>query len=163
MSSQSTRRWFFGTFGSIVLVGAAGCLGSPNTESPPFEGTLAVTEAVQYSSPGCSCCEEYATYLREFLDVELVERSPSNVAGIKEQFGVPEDLLSCHTLVLDDLVVEGHVPADVIATALERSSVSGIALAGMPAGSPGMPGEQTSPFTIYEFSRGAVGDVFIEV
>ncbi|MFC7130506.1 DUF411 domain-containing protein [Haloferax chudinovii] len=66
-------------------------------------------------------------------------------------------------MVLDDLVVEGHVPVEAIATALDQQSVSGIALPGMPAGSPGMPGEQTEPFTIYEFSSGEIGDVFIEL
>lgn len=162
MVSHWTRRRFLSILGGTAIVGAAGCLES-ESEQPPFDGTLAVTTATQFSSPGCSCCGEYATYLREYLDVELIERSPSDINGIKQQYGVPDGLLSCHTLVLDDLVVEGHVPVEAIATALDQQSVSGIGLPGMPAGSPGMPGEQTESFTIYEFASGEIGDVFTEL
>ncbi|WP_083864280.1 DUF411 domain-containing protein [Haloferax prahovense] len=162
MASHWSRRRFLSILGGTAIVSAAGCLESQR-EQPPSDGVLGVTTATQFSSPGCSCCGEYATYLREYLDVELDKRSPSDVNSIKQQYGVPDELLSCHTLVLDDFVVEGHVPVEAIATALDQQSVSGIALPGMPAGSPGMPGEQTEPFTIYEFSSGTVGDVFTEL
>lgn len=162
MVSHRTRRWFLSAVGGTALVAAAGCLES-GTEQPPSDVVLGVGTATQFSSPGCSCCGEYATYLRGALDVELVERSPNDITSIKQQYGVPDDLLSCHTLVLDDLVVEGHVPVEAIATALEQQSVSGIGLPGMPAGSPGMPGEQTEPFTVYEFAHGTVGDVFVQL
>ncbi|WP_416840219.1 DUF411 domain-containing protein [Haloferax sp. DFSO52] len=162
MASHWTRRRFLGTLLGTAIVSVAGCLES-GSELPPSGDELGVTTATQFSAPGCSCCGEYATYLREYLDVELVERSSIDIGGIKQQYGVPDDLLSCHTLVLDSLVVEGHVPIDAIVAALEQRSVSGIALPGMPAGSPGMPGEQTEPFSIYEFSSGETGDVFVEL
>ncbi len=66
-----------------AIVGVIGCLEYEN-EQPPFDGTLTVTTATQFSSPGCSCCREYATNLRECLDFELVERSPNDISGIKQ-------------------------------------------------------------------------------
>ena len=65
---------------------------------------------------------------------------------------MPEELAGCHTIQVDGYVVEGHVSAEIIQRLLkERPAVKGIALPGMPMGSPGMPGEKEGPFTIYTF------------
>jgi hypothetical protein len=75
---------------------------------------------------------------------------------MKAQYGVPEELVGCHTILVDGYVVEGHVSADSIQLLLtERPAVTGIALPGMPIGSPGMQGEREGPLTVYTFgSRG---------
>jgi hypothetical protein len=75
---------------------------------------------------------------------------------IKEQYGVPQELESCHTAIVDGYVIEGHVPASEIQRLLtERPEVIGIAVAGMPAGSPGMEieGFDTEPYDVVTFDQ----------
>ena len=73
-----------------------------------------------------------------------------NMSMIKRQYGVPEKLEGCHTMLVGGYVVEGHVPAATI----EHPNIKGISLRDMPEGSPGMSGSKTEPFTIYEMSEG---------
>lgn len=87
----------------------------------------------------------------------------SALAPIKTKHGVPADLESCHTALVDGYVVEGHVSADLIVRLLkERPKVTGIAVPGMPAGSPGMetPGRPAQPYTIFAFDRNGQKRVF---
>jgi hypothetical protein len=129
-----------------------------------IEGTLSVTTAQQFNSPGCSCCGQYASYLREYLDTTLTETEPEDVTTIKRRHDIPTELQSCHTLVLDEYVVEGHVPAEVIVTLLdEEPAIDGIALPGMPAGSPGMGGTKSGSLTVYELGGGKTGEMYAEI
>ena len=114
-------------------------------------------EAVQgklYKNPNCGCCQGHANYLMEHgYDIEVIETH--DLMKIKDQYDVPERLEGCHTLVIDDYVIEGHVPVNVIERLLaERPDIVGISLPGMPAGSPGMGGQKREPFTIYTLSNG---------
>lgn len=73
---------------------------------------------------------------------------------IKEKHKVPEPLYSCHTALIDGYVVEGHVPADVIRKLLkEKPPVVGIAVPGMPIGSPGMEGGKPEPYNVMTFDK----------
>lgn len=82
-----------------------------------------------------------------------------DTAAVKEDHGIPEELWSCHTTLIDGYYIEGHVPVDVIARLLEeRPAIDGIALPGMPSGSPGMDGEKEEPWVIYAIT----GDGFQE-
>jgi hypothetical protein len=164
MNRDVTRRGLLRVGGTTVTLGIAGCLGSSDEDQWAIEGTLSVTNAQQFSSPGCSCCGQYASYLREYLDTTLRETETEDVAAIKRRHDVPTDLQSCHTLVLDEYVVEGHVPAEVIATMLEEEpAIDGIALPGMPAGSPGMGGTKSGSFTVYALGGGKTSDVYAEI
>jgi hypothetical protein len=111
--------------------------------------------AVQlYKNPQCSCCEEYAAYLRQH-GFSVTTTPTHNLSLIRRQHGVPEQLAGCHTMIIGDYVVEGHVPIGALNKLLrERPKIRGISLPGMPEGSPGMTGEKTEPFTIYEISDG---------
>jgi hypothetical protein len=87
----------------------------------------------------------------------------ADLSGIKTKHGVPLDLQSCHTALVDGYVVEGHVPADLIVRLLrERPAVTGLAVPGMPAGSPGMdsPGGATERYRIFAFDRQGKREVF---
>ncbi|MBX0324949.1 hypothetical protein EGH21_18130 [Halomicroarcula sp. F13] len=164
MSRNVTRRGLLRVGGTAVALGIAGCLRSSDEDQWAIEGTLSVTNAQQFSSPGCSCCGQYASYLREYLDTTLRETETEDVAALKRRHDVPTDLQSCHTLVLDEYVVEGHVPAEVIATLLdEEPAIDGIALPGMPAGSPGMGGTKSGSFTVYALDDGKTGNVYAEI
>ena len=88
-------------------------------------------------------------------------RDMGNVAAIKRKHGVPTALESCHTALVDGYVVEGHVPADVIDQLLrERPKVAGIAVPGMPAGSPGMESPNPQPYDILAFDAAGKTSVF---
>lgn len=104
--------------------------------------------ATLYKKPSCMCCDEYANYLRaNGMSVTVVEHP--NMTLIKQKYGVRHGLASCHTTVIGDYAVEGHVPIAPIKRLLaERPAIKGIALPDMPQGSPGMSGAKQGPFEI---------------
>ncbi len=86
-----------------------------------------------------------------------------DLAPIKRKHGVPGNLLACHTALVEGYVVEGHVPADLIDRLLrERPAIAGLAVPGMPAGSPGMetPGRAPEPYQVIAFDRSGRTSVF---
>lgn len=93
-----------------------------------------------FRDPNCGCCEKWADHVRTEHEVEIPEVTTQDMVAIKTAQGVPQDLWSCHTMIVDGYVIEGHVPAADIARLLaERpEGVKGLAVAGMPLGSPGM-------------------------
>lgn len=105
-------------------------------------------KATLFKNPGCKCCDWYADHLRSNgFDVAVVEHR--SMSFIKEKFGVQEKLEGCHSTVIGDYVVEGHVPVTPIKRMLtEKPAIKGISLPGMPQGSPGMSGEKEGPFEI---------------
>jgi hypothetical protein len=113
--------------------------------------------ALLYKNPQCSCCEEYAKYLRAH-GYDVTVKPSFDLSLIKRQNGVPEALDGCHTTLVGGYVVEGHVPVGAIDRVLDqRPAIRGISVPGMPAGSPGMlmPGENPRPQTVYEIAAGA--------
>ncbi len=118
--------------------------------------------ATLYKNPQCGCCEQYANYLRRNgFTVKVVPTH--NLSLIRRQAGVnvPEKLEGCHTMFIDKYVVEGHVPLKTLDKLLtERPAIRGISLPGMPDGSPGMTGQKTEPFTIYEIGSDADARVY---
>lgn len=119
----------------------------------PLSAVAAPIQALMYKNPSCSCCETYAAYLeKNGFEVEL--KPTNDLAQISSGLGVPPDLQGCHSIVIGNYVVDGFVPVDLVKKMLtERPVITGIALAGMPAGSPGMGGEKTEPWTIYAFYK----------
>ena len=114
-------------FLSIFLTGISAT--AENNKSP---------EVTIYKSPYCGCCTKWAEHLTE-NGMQSKEIKVDNVAEYKKQFGVPDDMQSCHTSVVDDYFIEGHVPAEDVARLLkERPDIKGLAVPGMPIGSPGM-------------------------
>ncbi len=115
-----------------------------------------------YYSPTCGCCKNYLQYLRDKgLDVKAVEIH--DVVSVKKEIGIPRDLWSCHTIILDGYFVEGHVPFKAIKKLLnERPDIDGIALPGMPPGSPGMSGEKQGEFSILSLDDGVI-QLFMKV
>lgn len=141
----------------IVLASALffGCTSSgngQNSEKP---------KAIVYKTSSCGCCSEYTTYLRsKGFDVEVVNLA--DISSIKQQYGVPINMQSCHTTVLGGYFVEGHVPIEAIDRLLsEKPAIDGIALPKMPSGSPGMPGSQTQPFAIYSITKGKTSEFMV--
>lgn len=127
-----------------VLVAAAAAALLPIGVSAASRGTL-------YKNPGCECCDGHARHMRGFgFELRIVESDALD--AVKAVHGVPEDLAGCHTIVVGDRVIEGHVPGDLAAQFLAKpGDLTGIALAGMPDGSPGMGGRKTEVFQIIGF------------
>ena len=136
-------------FGLLVVALAVGVL---VFRKVPGGADMAVAEGTKmtvYKSPNCGCCGEWVAYLRRRgMAVTVVQKE--DMDAIKEMAGVPESLASCHTAMVDGYVVEGHVPISAIGRMLsERPQIRGIALPGMPSGSPGMSGVKEEPFVIF--------------
>ena len=133
----------------LALTGAIGC-GAPSSAS-----TVTV-----YKSPTCGCCVKWVDHLEaNGFQVETID--VSNVKAVKESKGVPRELASCHTALVDGYVVEGHVPvADIHRLLEERPKIDGIAVAGMPIGSPGMEGPRPVKYDVVSFNAGAAVGVF---
>ncbi len=114
-----------------------------------------------YKTPTCGCCAEWVTHIEQAGFQTEVQDLP-NVSGVKQRLGVPEDLGSCHTAMVGDYVVEGHVPADAIRRLLSErpQGVAGIAVPGMPMGSPGMEGPWSDPYDVIAFRRNGQQFVF---
>ncbi|KPP95055.1 DUF411 domain-containing protein [Erythrobacter sp. HL-111] len=107
-----------------------------------------------FRDPDCGCCGKWAGHVRSENAVAVAETVTADMARVKAEHGVPEDLWSCHTLVVRDYVIEGHVPAAEIERLLaERpEGVVGLAVPGMPVGSPGMEmGDRTQPYAVIAF------------
>jgi hypothetical protein len=94
--------------------------------------------------------------------VEAKDVSDSQMSDIKSRSGVPDALQTCHTASLGDYIIEGHVPAEDIQRLLkEKPAIGGIAVAGMPIGSPGMEqGGRKDPFNTIAFSKNGPQTVF---
>jgi len=118
---------------------------------------------VIYKTPTCGCCGKWVTHVQQAGFVTEVH-DLDNVGPIKAKYGVPAELSSCHTCLIDNYVIEGHVPADVITKLLkEKPAVVGIAAPGMPVGSPGMEvGGRKDPYEIVTFDRKGKTTVFVK-
>lgn len=139
---------------------AAGC--APRQAAPETETQQAEVGPViaVYKSPTCGCCTAWEDHLRA-NGFRVESHALTNVDQVKRQQNVPQALGSCHTAVVEGYTVEGHVPADVIRRLLaERPAIDGIAVPGMPMGSPGMEGPYKEPYEIFTFADGVPRAVY---
>lgn len=90
-----------------------------------------------YRDPNCGCCTKWITYLKD-NGFDVTDHVESNMSVVKQKLGVPAQLGSCHTGVVNGKFIEGHVPVEQITQLSERSDLIGVAAPGMPIGSPGM-------------------------
>lgn len=106
-----------------------------------------------FKNPSCYCCDLYAKHLEQYgFKVELV--NTTDMAAIKQKYGIPERLEGCHTALIEGYVVEGLVPAKFVQQLLEQKpAVKGISLPGMPVGAPGMDGAKSNPLDVYVLER----------
>jgi hypothetical protein len=124
--------------------------------------SAAVPAAVTvFKDPNCGCCKEWVAHLRKHA-FQVTSKDTSDVSAVKRTARVPQRLYSCHTAFVNGYVVEGHVPAaDVRRLLKEKPKVAGIAVAGMPAGSPGMEvGDRKDPYDVIAFNRDGTTQVF---
>jgi len=109
-----------------------------------------------YKTPTCGCCAKWVDHMRANGFDANVQDLP-DLSAVKAKLGVPAELGSCHTAQVGRYVIEGHIPADAVHRLLKErpTTVSGLAVPGMPMGSPGMevPGGSVQPYLILTFDR----------
>ncbi|PIO07771.1 hypothetical protein COU59_02855 [Candidatus Pacearchaeota archaeon CG10_big_fil_rev_8_21_14_0_10_34_12] len=120
-------------------------------------------EAVYYKSISCGCCDVHSKYLSsKGFDIKI--NNLKDVSEIKENFNIPLGLQSCHTAVIEGYFVEGHIPMEAISKLLdEKPDIKGIAMPGMPEGSPGMPGIKRGDFVIYSVNHDGSYDEWMRI
>lgn len=117
------------------------------------EATPGVPQVTVYKSPTCGCCEEWVTHLRE-NGFAVIVHDQNDLSTVKAANGITPQLESCHTAVIEGYVVEGHVPADLIARMLnERPDIAGLAVPGMPGGTPGMESAPKEPYQVLAIGK----------
>ena len=142
------------------LLGAV-ALGACDGEAGSAERTESAASAeaapgvVVYKSPACGCCSDWIAHLEsEGYDVDAVDIAAYAELGQKKaEHGVPADLGSCHTARVGGYTIEGHVPAEVVARLLREQpdDIVGLAVPGMPIGSPGMEGPNPEVYDVIAF------------
>jgi hypothetical protein len=104
-----------------------------------------------HKDPNCGCCIGWADHLTK-AGFEVKTIDTATLSAVKERLGVPADLAACHTAEVEGYVVEGHVPAAAVRRLLEeRPRATGLAVPGMPMGSPGMEGGTPEPYAVVQF------------
>ncbi len=121
-------------------------------------GCSSAEKVTVYKTAQCGCCVGYIAALDK-ADFAVEPNEVQDMSPIKEKYGVPADMQSCHTAVVGKYFIEGHVPLEAVHKLLEEQpDIDGIALPDMPAGSPGMPGEKTEPFVVYAVKDGKTSE-----
>lgn len=151
------KRAFMVSIVFAIAVGAAAVVmatGGPVVTGGDAAATAEPKAVTLYKNPQCGCCEEYAGYLRNH-GFTVTVKPTHDLVLMSRAAGIPDHLHGCHLAYVDDYVVSGHVPVNVVDRLLsKRPDIKGISLPGMPMGSPGMAGPKSAPFTIYEISDG---------
>lgn len=146
-----------------IMVVLAAAIAGINPAAAADQGmrnqSLPVVEVIK--RPNCGCCTKWADHLRaEGFEVTVSESGA--LWNVKRRAGIPQDLDACHTAKVAGYVVEGHVPASDIKRLLaERPAVKGIAVPGMPFGSPGMEVDgRSEPYDVLSFDADGETTVF---
>lgn len=128
-----------------------------NTFTQPNGEKISV---VLYSSPTCGCCHEYVAYLND-NGFDTFQKRTEDYQDIKDENMIPENQRSCHTAIIGDYFIEGHIPLSVVFDLLSQEpDIDGISLPDMPSGSPGMTGEKNEDWVISSISNGQVVGIF---
>lgn len=116
---------------------------------------MATADIAMHRDPGCGCCEKWAAQVRQQFGRKVQIIDDVNRVALQRRVGVPADLSSCHTAIVDGMAFEGHVPINDMKRVLAQrpKGVRGLAVAGMPLGSPGMEvaGMKAQPYNVVAF------------
>lgn len=125
-----------------------------------ISGSVYAAEFTVYKSPLCGCCSKWVDHLKANGHT-VVTNDVENLDMIKKMAGIPERLQSCHTAMVDGYVIEGHVPTkDIKRLLAERPKAKGLAVPGMPTGSPGMEGGAPDKYDVKLFKTDGSENVY---
>ena len=142
----------------LATFGVTGMAHAENHADMADHGTMHVTK-----SPTCGCCGAWVALARE-EGYDITVTDTDDITNAKLDAGVPGNMWACHTAMIDGYVVEGHVPFAALTKLLEeRPDIAGIAVPGMPAGSPGMGNDPDARYDVIAFGGAAgAGVVFYQ-
>jgi hypothetical protein len=147
-----TRRdWLTSAAGAAALLLTGGAARATHVAGP---------EILVYKSPTCGCCKLWVDHMAS-AGFQPTVRETLDLGTLKRELGVPAALGSCHTALVEGYLLEGHVPADVTLQLLaEKPDAAGLAVPGMPIGSPGMEGPRSQPYDVLLFRRDGTSRVY---
>jgi len=147
---HQARRTFLATLATMVGSLRLGAQGKPPAMTV-------------HKDPTCGCCSVWVEHVKK-AGIAATVNQTSDVDAIKTQRGVPARVRSCHTALIDRYVIEGHVPVKEIQRLLKErpAGVIGLAVPGMPIGSPGMEvtGQKAQPYSVLAFDSAGATTVF---
>jgi len=145
-----TRRDFLRS-AALVLLGGSAAAATARVLTAQA-GQAPVRHMVVYKDPNCGCCSQWIDHVRK-AGFTVDVRDTSDMDSMKSAIGLPAALASCHTAKVGPYLVEGHVPADLIIKLLrDKPAARGLAVPGMPVGSPGMEmGNRKDPYDVLLF------------
>ena len=158
-----------GILSLLVMCSVAACTKeeaqSATAESNGVAAPASISSAPSvtvYKDPNCGCCSKWVDYMRKNgFNVTAIDTS--DVASVKAKYGIASELHSCHTAIVGDYAIEGHVPAEEIHRMLkEKPTIAGLAVPGMPTGSPGMEGAIKEKYDILTFDRAGKTTVYAQ-
>ncbi|MEP6507400.1 MAG: DUF411 domain-containing protein [Gemmatimonadales bacterium] len=171
------------TVAVVAITGIAGCSKGPADDSATKTVTAAAVPGPQsaaagattlasssdalipikvYKDPNCGCCKEWVKHL-EANGFKVETMDMPDLSLLKQKYGVKQELQACHTAIVGDYVVEGHVPADVIKKMLkEKPAIAGLAVPGMPMGSPGMDSPNKERYNVLTFDRAGKTTIYAQ-
>ena len=147
------------------MLSISACKEAPKTQSPDQnqeQNTANRFAITVYHSPTCGCCSKWIDHLKE-NNFKINSIETTDMEAIKKKYAIPDSLGSCHTGVIGDYFIEGHVPAKDIKRLLKDKpeNIAGLSVPQMPIGTPGMEmGEQKDDFSVFAFSKTGQSHVF---
>jgi hypothetical protein len=159
--SRISRRHFLATTAAglaLTVVGSKQLAAQTKQKSLPAG---VPKEMTVYKDPNCGCCKEWVKHVQAAGFVTTV-RDTADMNSVKSSMGVPDALHSCHTAKVGAYVIEGHVPADQIVRLLieKKADARGLAVPGMPMGSPGMEGPRKDKYDVLLFDKAGKSRVY---
>jgi len=161
---------FVGLFAATLLLGLSAC--SDNREQSTTNAVATETSSTDkvmldvYKSSTCGCCKDWVDHVEGAGFATLVHH-PSDLGSIKQQYGISSSYQSCHTAVSNlGYVFEGHVPADLMQRFLDNppENVLGLAVPGMPFGSPGMEmGDRYDDYVVVLLRKDGSSEIYQEI
>ena len=159
-----TKKKYIWVVGIVLLAGAlfyalAGKSTSSFKTVNSFDGKINI-----YTSSSCGCCDVYGSYFAKQGNPNAKVVNIENATLIKDEQKVPTELRSCHTTIIGNYFVEGHMPLEAIEKLMvEKPDIAGIAMPGMPEGSPGMMGTKRGDFVIYAVNHDGSYEEFMRI
>ncbi|WP_166482057.1 DUF411 domain-containing protein [Scytonema sp. UIC 10036] len=128
-----------------------------------IEANTETQKITVYRSPSCGCCGAWVKHMQKH-GFQIKDIKTDEIEAIKQKYNVPQELASCHTAIIDGYLMEGHIPANDIKRFLkQKSTLAGLAVPGMPVGTPGMEIEnKKQPFAVVAFGNKGEVKVFQE-
>ncbi len=149
--------------GAVITAGVAAFLFWPVNESTTNSSASVDSDKIQvvmYKNPGCQCCTKWGFHL-EGAGFEVEEKPVRGMMELKQSYGVPARFESCHTAIIGDYFVEGHVPVEDVQRLLrEKPDALGLTVPGMPIGSPGMEGPNPESYDVYLVAKDGSTSVY---